>query len=190
MKIRAHRAELGKLPPSGRRWRWGDVVGTDDDRVAPVAAHAARSLLDKHGDGRYETTHRLEEYLEEKYGIELTGRCEDQVRLPIDTNPSRESARESVVTDGSGATDLARESVQVGLGGEDASDAVAEQGAREDLERNVAAGKRTSEKHEAAERDARQATIDAYAGRVRVGPLARRQGDAYTSPGNRVSVDA
>jgi len=188
MGIRAHRAELGKLPPAGRRWRWGDVVGTDDERVAPKAAHAAHPLLDKHGDGRYETTQRLEEYLAEKHGIELTGRCEDQTQLPIDTLPARESAA-VVATDGSGATDSAT-TVQVGFDGEDASDAVAEQDAREGLERNVAAGKTPAEKHQVAERDARQATIDAYAGRVRVGPLARSTGDAYTSPGIRVRVDS
>jgi hypothetical protein len=62
MSIRAHREELAGLPPSGCRWRWSDVVGTDEDRVSPKAAHAARGLIDKHSDRTYETTRRLEQY--------------------------------------------------------------------------------------------------------------------------------
>ena len=192
MRISSRKATLHRLPPAGVRWEWGDVVdesgdaGDDDDLVSKKAAYAVRELLTRHDEGVYETSQRLERYLQEKHGIELTGRCEEQARLPIDTTSARQR-----VTDGSGATGPASSgSVQIGLGGEDASDAIDEQAVQKSLQRNVAAGKTGTSKAEVAERDARQATMDAYATRVRVGPLAEREGDAYPDAGTRVNVDA
>lgn len=190
MRIASRKATLHRLPPAGAKWEWGDVVnecGDDDELVAKEAAHAVRGLLTQHPDGRYETTERLETYLKEKHGIELTGRCEEQARLPIDTVTGRET---QVMTDGSGASDSGGESAQVGLDGEDAEDAVAEQAAQSELERRAAQGEHGGTKHVEAREDARQATVDSYASRVHVGPLARRTGDAYGGCGTRVSVDA
>lgn len=186
MRISHRKSTLHRLPPAGVRWEWGDVIAAtdDDDGVSQGAFHAVRGLLDKHRDGRYETTPRLERYLAEKHEIELTSRCERQARLPIDSGPACESA---VAADGSVATG---EPVQLGLDGEDMSDAVAERGAREDLAANVSAGKAAEEKHLMADRDTRQATIAAYANRVRVGSLAKRRGDTYPDVGTHVSVES
>ena len=65
--------EVKKFPPSGVSWRWTDVVGHDDQKVKPRAAHAVRDLINRNDDGTYEIPPAFAEYLKRKHSVELEG---------------------------------------------------------------------------------------------------------------------
>ncbi|EMA69019.1 hypothetical protein C461_05292 [Halorubrum aidingense JCM 13560] len=186
MKLRFNHSSLGDLPPPGVTWRWGDVVGTEDGKVDPVEAHAARSLIEKRDDGRYETTSWLAEYLDDQYSITLTGE-------PVKTDaaqqalPGIDAGSRAVRADGSGSTAATTSNPgagrQVSLTGENASAAVAELRAAEAVRVNAAKADQDRESRaDGARRVAGQATIATYVDAAVAGGIRRSAGDVYASP--------
>lgn len=192
MKIRANRATLHRLPPAGVAWEWCDVVDRsgDGDGVDPKGAHAVRSFLVKRNDGRYETTEELEEYLREKYSIELEGEVSSlqQSTLPGLSDDRGEPETETRTATTSSSLPTTTRFVQVDLEGEDAEDDVDEVRAQERIETRSEM-RADAAKHEKAGRDTRQAELHTFntKRRLRVGRFSRRAGDTY--PETHVCVD-
>lgn len=191
MKLRYNKATLHNLPPAGRRWQWSDVVGHADRQVDPTDAHAARSLIESHGDGVWETTRRLEEYLDEMYSIELEGDVTEteQSTLPIGTGRAvTDRPRVIGVESPPAPTRSNATRVQVGLDGEPAEAAVAAVKAHEDLDRNESHGDHGVERHVEAVRDTWQTALQVF-DRITAGRLRRATGRVYPAA-DAVSVDA
>lgn len=190
MKIRAHRSEIGELPPPGVGWRWTDVVGTSEGKVDPVAAHAARPLITQNDDGTYETTRRLARYMQEKHWIELTGSVTEpqQATLPgVESSPR--TGRESVRADGGTGTDTHGpegrddEVRQLSLTGEDVTEDVHDVQAAETLRRHDESGDQCwCARHERSARDAAQTRLTVFTATAAAGALRRSAGDAYPPP--------
>jgi hypothetical protein len=184
MAVRAHRSELAGLPPHGRRWRWEDVVGTDDELVDPATAYAVINLIDQHADGSYETSKRLEEYLAEKWGVECNGTVTPpgQATLPGTgtdaVGPAADPVR-TLATDGGDD----RQSVvdapgwQVTLDGRRADRGALR--ARRGRERRT-----TVERIESMRRSVGdcQTVLGAFTSSRRVGGFERSCGDVYSGP--------
>lgn len=118
MLIASNKSEFGEFPAAGTEWRWGDVVdidGTGDGVSRSVAQRARRrDLVSSVGDGYNVTTRKLEEYLQAKHGIELTGHRDDddpdsdegQPTLTIDVHEStRTGSASDVCRDDDGEED-------------------------------------------------------------------------------------
>jgi len=90
--------EVAKLPASSVSWAWGDVVDRGPQGGGDVCASVATRLRDQDHivraseDGEWTVTRALDEYVAEKYDIELdAGAAVDsrQAELPIGTSPRR-----------------------------------------------------------------------------------------------------
>ena len=197
MKIRSNRGTLHLLPPrSAGWWQWCDVVDRagDGDGVEPTAAHAVRGLLDYDGDaGEWRTTRRLENYLQDRYHIELVGDAgPKQSELPTvaDGGTAVESSPRTIGA-GSPYTSAGPEPklVQVDLNGDRIENRLTEEAAENHIDLNEASGHRYCDTGEKAEMDTRQATLDRYTRRVRIGALVKPAGDIYGAGTARVVVE-
>lgn len=169
MKIRSNRGTLHLLPPrSAGWWQWCDVVDRagDGDGVEPTAAHAVRGLLDYDRDvGEWRTTRRLENYLQDRYHIELVGDAgPKQSELPTVADVG--TAVESPRTNGADSPDTPARSepstVQVDLQGSEVGGMVDAQAAEAYVTQNAQSGEHETATPVMAERDTRQATLAAY----------------------------
>ncbi|WP_162991534.1 hypothetical protein [Halostella salina] len=184
MRIMYNRETLHHFPAPGKRWRWSDVVGNGEGKVDPKEAHVVSAYLVKHDDGRYSVDQRLEEYLDEKYSIELEGSVTDpqQDTLPgVDSGPSRESVRADGGTDGP-RDDHGRELRQVSLTGEDVTDDARLAQARETMrERDRISDQDWCGRAGRAVRDAEQRRLTAFMD-AGAGVFHRATGDVYSGP--------
>ncbi|MFC7187234.1 hypothetical protein [Halorubrum yunnanense] len=161
-KLRMHyaRSEFDKLPPAGEEWKWGDVAARgDDDGMPESAMHTVKPYLHNHGDGWYETSERLETYLDDKYGIECAG---DAGRVPEPDPEQRElpGIEASPSTDTHARADGGDEdSMQVTFGGERADPEVL---AAQSLDKHIESVKAMCAGGENQGRDATQMTIGVY----------------------------
>lgn len=187
MKIQYNRGTLHLLPPrSAGWWEWCDVVDRsgDGDGVEPTAAHACRKLLEYDRDAeKWRTTRRLEDYLQDQWGIELEGDAGlKQSKLPTvaDGGTAVESSPRTIGADiPDTPTRSEPELVQVDLHGRDAGEKVDELASEAHVGHNVQSGEHGRASHVKAAQDVRQATIAAFTSSLWVGRLARPCGDAY-----------
>lgn len=81
-KINRYIADIELIPgPNAESWRWSDVfvARTGAGAADPSIGYKLRDagLLVKQPDGRYRTTEKLSEYMQENHGVDMTGRSSD-----------------------------------------------------------------------------------------------------------------
>lgn len=164
MKLRCNRGTLHRLPKPGVQWRWSDVVdvtGDDDGKVSKKDACSAKPLLEKHGDGVWETTPKLAGYLESQWGIEVGDNGgAGQARLPVETDVTSSSR---LLSDGSESpVESQGELRQAALDGSDATEDVRAVTVQEDARVIGSYSVDLRPKHETAAQDENQAGLDAF----------------------------
>lgn len=179
MLVRANRSEIANLPPSDQYWRETPIDESVRQRLADSG------LIERDDEtGLWHATRRLEEYMWEKYGVELDGGAQSTLGSVSESPHTTSRARADGGRDVSESPcDRTR---QVALDGSGATERVRKQERAERGEEKwmmIDAPREFRPKHEAAKRDDRQATIDAYRTRgVCGGRLVRPAGSTYSTP--------
>lgn len=189
LKIHYNRCELRGLPPAGVRWKWYDVADRPGStgEMSESVLRKVKGYLTRHDDGTWETSERLETYLQERYGIELeAGDVEDR-------SPPEPPGEQATLT-GAGARDpgtredtraieagtaRSSDSMQVSLTGDQVPVEELEDEGDEDPGYFEAFEKMREGGRYGAGRDPGQSSLSAFNGQVTIGSLRRPTGRVY-----------